>query len=858
MQNPEMTYDLFLSYAQPDEAWVHGYLLDALEQAHIRVWTKEEFRPGLPLVAEYERAVTQSRFVVLVLTPAYRSEDFGDFVDFLANSYGRRSGSWPVIPLLLQPTPLPERLGHLVPVDATQPAQWPAALARIAGLLQMPIDPATQPPPCPYPGLVAYSEAQAALFFGRESVIEDATERLRQHPFLAIIGPSGSGKSSLVFAGIIPALRASRRFGAEEWNVLSMRPGATPLVSLSETLGLNPSTLQLNGPRADGGKPTLLVIDQFEELFSYQARAQRPTAQEDPTGPFLSALGKLMEQPNLYILLTARADYYPELMDCSLWREIQANRLELSALGEEGLRAAITRPGAQVGVTVDGVLVERLVADAAGEVGALPLVQEALLLLWEKLERRFLPAFAYAQLAQGKRNGLQAAIDRRATIVYANLPAAGKPIARRIFLRLIQVGDGRMDSRRQQPLSRLRSPADNPQVFEDTLQELAAKRLIVLSSSTDGKQRLVDVAHEALIQRWPLYQEWIHEKRTDLGIQRRVAEAAQQWQEGGQNPSDLYRGKRLAEALQGESWQEGSLNEQEVAFLVRSRQAQEQRRLGIGLAALATLLIIGAGIAAVTGQLNRWLYPPPPMAWSPVRAGVFTMGSSQAEIGAANAIPERKPPDVIRFLADETPSHPVYLDDYSINTYEVTFQEYGVCVRAGVCNPPAQSLAESSGGNLPVVGVNWEEARTYCVWVGGDLPSEAQWEKAARGPSANPSRYPWGNDVDPAKANVLADGVQPVGSFQAGVSAYGVQDMAGNVWEWVYDYYAEETYQRAGGEATDNPRGPETGERRVLRGGSYENDWVEARSTHRNSTRPGDGHGDVGFRCVISSADIPD
>ncbi len=517
-QSPPV-YDIFLSYAPADEAWVDGYLLDALRASGLNVLTQEEFRPGVPLLKEYERAVVQSRYVVLVLSPAWTGDRFGEFVDLLATFHGNREGSWPVVPLILQPVELPLRLKHQVEVDATTPERWPAALEKIARLLDAPLAPAQEVPDCPYPGMTPFTTEQESLFFGRDREIADAVKRLRLHPFLCVIGPSGSGKSSLVYAGVIPALGRSRQFGSGGWDICTLRPGAKPLTALGvETQ--NFASLQ-SAPLP--GNRTLLFIDQFEELFTQSDPAQ--------IQPFLDALQALIGQPNLHILLTVRADFYPELMDCTLWPAIGANRLDLPPLGRAELAAAIVQPAAQVEVSVDPLLVERLTGDAAGEKGALPLVQECLRLLWQGVARRYLPAAAYAGMAEGERNGLQIAIDRRASVVYSNLPTTAQPIARRIFLRLIQFGEGRADTRRQVAETDLRATGDDPALFASTLQTLIDRRLLTASGGEGETTRRVDIAHEALIGGWALLRGWIGERRTAEQTRRRLESTAQRWEE---------------------------------------------------------------------------------------------------------------------------------------------------------------------------------------------------------------------------------------------------------------------------------------------------------------------------------------
>src|SRR6266508_533117 len=225
-------FDVFISYAAEDRAWVEGYLLDALTAAGVRVHTEDTFALGVPRLIEFERAIQQSTRTLLVLSPAYLIDTFGQFVDVLVNSYGMETATWPVIPLLLQPANIPTRLRQLVMLAATQQTM----LAKLCAELQRPLPGPPVLPDCPYPGMVPFDEADSARFFGRELEIQNLFDRLRLHPFLAVIGASGSGKSSLVRAGLIAALRKSRAFGPVEWIVRIMRPGTTPLASLTQVI----------------------------------------------------------------------------------------------------------------------------------------------------------------------------------------------------------------------------------------------------------------------------------------------------------------------------------------------------------------------------------------------------------------------------------------------------------------------------------------------------------------------------------------------------------------------------------------------------------------------------------------------
>lgn len=208
-------------------------------------------------------------------------------------------------------------------------------------------------------------------------------------------------------------------------------------------------------------------------------------------------------------------------------------------------------------------------------------------------------------------------------------------------------------------------------------------------------------------------------------------------------------------------------------------------------------------------------------------------------------------------LPNEQPPHTVRLDPFWIDTYEVTNASYKQCVDAGACRPPASTgsneyttyFGDPSYDNYPVNQIDWADAMQYCTWAGEQLPTEAQWEKAARG--TDERIYPWGNTWDPALAHSVLDGylnTAEVGSKPGGASPYGAMDMAGNVWEWVADWYSEEYYAVS---PADNPTGPETGKVRALRGGGYGGYDAGMRTVvRRGDITPLERQTFIGFRCA--------
>jgi formylglycine-generating enzyme required for sulfatase activity len=235
-----------------------------------------------------------------------------------------------------------------------------------------------------------------------------------------------------------------------------------------------------------------------------------------------------------------------------------------------------------------------------------------------------------------------------------------------------------------------------------------------------------------------------------------------------------------------------------------------------------------------------------------VPGGVFLMGSTEVEIDAALALCKRQAwqADCERSrFEDEAPLHAVTLDGFWIDRNEVTYAQYALCVSNGGCTQ--EMGMDYVGHNYAQGGVTWQRAADYCAWAGGRLPTEAEWEYAARGPRG--VTYPWGDEFDGARLNYRDEGLYaegaPVGSFPGGASWCGALDMAGNVWEWVGDWYDDNYYARV---PSHNPTGPVSGESRVLRGGSWDNEFSHLRSAGRFHLHPGSWTPNIGFRCVVA------
>jgi formylglycine-generating enzyme required for sulfatase activity len=265
----------------------------------------------------------------------------------------------------------------------------------------------------------------------------------------------------------------------------------------------------------------------------------------------------------------------------------------------------------------------------------------------------------------------------------------------------------------------------------------------------------------------------------------------------------------------------------------KAAQTHHSQKLTIVIAVVATLITIIA-VLGLTGRLRRLLYWPMRMEWVKIPAGTFSMGSSKTDVMANE---------------DELPQHDVFLKLYKISKYEVTNQQYLRCVNADVCETPNNKKFDNKDFRLfPVNDIRWDDAQTFCEWTGGRLPTEAEWEKSARG--LDGKTMPWIEGIYCWQMNYGSkcfEGVADVGSKPEDTSYYGAKDMAGNAWEWVSDWYAPEYYSVS---PYENPQGPSSGNGRVLRGTSWRSVGGVARVADRDYLPPDQRGYNIGFRCA--------
>jgi formylglycine-generating enzyme required for sulfatase activity len=726
----------------------------------------------------------------------------------------------------------------------------------------------------PFKGLEFYDVADAGLFYGREALAREFVEHLCHHRFLAVVGASGSGKSSIVRAGLIPALQGKPPPDFDgglppdslSWPIHIFTPTAQPLKELATRLTMDSESVRATTQLIDdmiqeprsldialtrlasrlSAKRILLIIDQFEELFTL-------CRDEPERQAFIDNLVTAVKPESTgpaVIVITLRADFYGHCLQYhSFHKLLEQQQKIVGPMTAVELRQVIEMPAKSHGLTLEPGLVELFLRDvgASGdrppEPGALPLLSHALLETWRRREGQALTLAGYH--AAG---GVQGAIARTADATYRQLSADQQTIARNIFLRLTELSEGPQDTRRRANLSELIPQQDNALAVIEILKLLVDARLVTTHEET------AEVAHEALIREWPVLRQWLEENRAGLRLYRQLTQATQTWKDNNQDKSYLYRGARLAAAKAGVKELSLDLTAVEQAFLQVSARTEATSRLAAVAGMVAAVVVITmVTTLAATGQLNRLIFRPPPLEWVEIPAGESIMGSSDAEVSLAWELPNDLPLGTIYLLPNERPQRSIYVDGFAIGRYEVTNMQYRQCVRATICSAPSNDqYRDPAFAWLPVTNVDWHQAATFCQWVDGRLPTEVEWEKAARGSGATGTLlFPWGNDPDPQKANVGrgANGSPlVVGSFSpAGDSAYGVADMAGNVAEWVYDAYAADAYQSL---EPYHPRRPQEGEAGLYRGGSFFQDWVHARSAHREIANPNFNDFYAGFRCA--------
>jgi DNA-binding SARP family transcriptional activator/WD40 repeat protein len=454
-----------------------------------------------------------------------------------------------------------------------------AAILRQDPSLSAVPQPAAVSDACPYKGLAPYDSVDADAFFGRDPEVAACLDRLRSSPLLVVAGPSGSGKSSLVRAGVVPALRRRGR------AAVVFVPGQDPEAALADAV-------------ASVDDPTVLVVDQFEELFALGG-------QPEAIRRFCRRLAEYALDRDA-VVIAVRSDHLGGLGgDAAFSRLVEQGLHLVTPLVGDLLREAIEKPAALAGLRLEAGLVDVLVRDCEGEPGALPLLSHALAETWRRRDGNVLTVEGYR--ASG---GIHGAVARSADRLYDSLSPGQRAMLRSVLLRLVTTSPGGVPVRTPIPSRNLLGDAERERVVA----------LLVRSRLVTAEQDSFEVAHEALVRAWPRLQAWLEDDTAGQRILQHLGASADGWESLGRPTTELYRGARLDTTLEWQDTTAPDLTQLERDFLEASaeqaasesrllaerarREARHNRRLRAALAAASVLLLVSsmAGVVAVRGR----------------------------------------------------------------------------------------------------------------------------------------------------------------------------------------------------------------------------------------------------------------
>ncbi len=437
----------------------------------------------------------------------------------------------------------------------------------------------------PYNGLQAFDDGDTGRFFGRERLVSELIGRFAGDSISSrcaiVVGPSGSGKSSVVRAGLVPAIREGRVVGSDQWFVTTMVPGADPFEALEAALlriAVNPPASLLKQLR-DGSRgilrsvrrclgsdddTVLLLVDQFEEIFTGTS--------SDDAAQFLDALAAAVAEPTspLRLVATLRADFYDRPLAHQTFASVlKQTSVDVTPLAPDELERAIVEPARRHGVSFEPGLVARIAAEATGQPAPLPLLQYALGELFDRRDGNVLTAQAYDAIG-----GLSGALASRAEAVFAGSDGGQRVALRRLFGRMVDPAASSADLRRRVTLADFDHDADATWALD----QLGEARLVTFDRDVASREPTVEVAHEALLREWPRLVDWLREDASLLRSVDELSRAATTWQAGGRETSDLYRGGRLESAAGLSLTAVDRLRPLEVDFVDASQAAADAER----------------------------------------------------------------------------------------------------------------------------------------------------------------------------------------------------------------------------------------------------------------------------------------
>ena len=742
-------------------------------------------------------------------------------------------------------------------------------------------------PPCwpdsPYPGLEAFTPEQAPIYFGRGREIDQLLQQFSDPKtrFVAVVGVSGSGKSSLVKAGLLPRLRTGI-IGNAPWIDLIFKPGergGNPFLALAFALK---AELDISGQteneiarslQADvnvaekhltellshtqPATELLLVVDQFEELFTQCT----PENRQD----FLALLEHLVTLPRIRSIATMRADFYARaIQEATLANLLRQDRgtFPLDPPGISAIHQMIIRPAEAAGVELEEGLAQRLLDDAGSGPGAMALIAFTLNQLYEQEQQ----SHSISIDAYNTFGGVKGAVQKRAETALQGLKINLDSALPKLFANLVEVNEQEIATRRRAPQSLLQGD------LKIVAEALTDARLLVTSEG-ENNDPMIEVAHETVLSGWKRLCQWILDHAGALRARRDLEQVASEWEKADRPGSALRTGILLQRYVTAAEPRSTTAE----AYLKACKRRQTKFRVAYSVTGLLSITFLG-----ILLHINKSFYPPKLAAkalfvqlglWPLSKPAMVTIPAGEFQMGDLSG--QGNP--------DERPAHPVkFVKAFEMGKFEITFNDYDLFAAATGRDKPADQ--GWGRGNRPVINVSWDDAAAYALWLSKStgfnyrLPSEAEWEYAARATTKSERYWPekteiekddpactYANVFDTINASVIKNSyggitwepfncgddfpyTAPVGQFEA--NQWQLHDMLGNVWEWTQDCYVN-SYQdtpRDGSaqESSDNKACP----LRVLRGGSWNFDPQDVRSAYRLRYTPDFRDLDIGIRLV--------
>lgn len=671
------------------------------------------------------------------------------------------------------------------------------------------------------------------------------------------MGASGSGKSSVARAGLVPVLRKSRD---RVWEIATIVPTDRPVHALSAGLiplfesdmsetdrliettkladALLASTVKLRDVvdrvlvKEPGTDRLLLLVDQWEELFTlcHDDRARRC---------FIDNVLDATTTARLSVVLTLRGDFFGRAITNyrPLSDRVQGAQVNLGPMKRDELRLAIEGPARQVGLTFEAGLVDLILEHAGDEPGRLPLLEFVLRQMWDHRRGGELHHKAYTAIGQ-----LEGAIARKAELLYLKASEEDRRRIQQIFFRLVRPGEGEADTRRRATFAEL------GEGLQGLVKTLTDERLLVTSQLTVRAEETIEVSHEALIRHWDRLKGWVDDDRQFLAWQQRLGASIKEWERSKQSADLLLRGLALTDALDWLQKKPDQFSPGERQFVTASRNRKWRSR---GVAA-----ILGGIVILLILEIS-WLWQRGynvEQAILKVQSLVMSIHVEPMMISISGGTFRQGD---INALGGAFPVREVAINSFAIGKYEVTFEEYDRFAIAMDRDLPGDQ--GWGRGQRPVINVSWEDVKEYAAWLSDKsgkrfrLPTESEWEYAAR---SGDTYEIWAGTSDEklladyavysVNSENLQNGTAMVG--QKKPNGFGLHDMSGNAWEWVKDCW-HNNYEGAptDGSAWLETRGGDCG-RRVLRGGSWGHLPVGVRSSSRYNFEVGFRIISIGFR----------